>query len=356
MAALSPAMPARTATVCILYLSPTGSDANSGTSVTSPLKTLAGAQARIQQLRPQVDVEIRIKQGTYVAPQLTWNTYVQGHTISFMPVDYQPGDSASDIAGRPIFHGDGTSGRWLLAKSPTGTWIGGTNLRFYYLQVEHYDIGGLGLGGSIGASHVCLPSGICHILHFPTGTAVNNNTVYGMNFFNIGTRYVSGLTDFGTEAILVQNSSGNLIRNNHFMNLVNDGHLGEIHGLYVAHYSNHNTIVANDFRSISGDPVRIRNYSNDNVAEDNTFDHTGRSAFYSDWFCDDACLQAHPDHSAECGSHGNIFRNNDTGGKIGFKGSRISLFQYFPPEEDGVGPLPFCSTQGEPRLSTAGNT
>lgn len=334
---------AQAAEVFTIHLSPTGSDSNSGLSAGSPLKTLARAQVVLAAQAPQSDVEIRIKQGVYVAAPLVWNTYVPGHTITFLPIDYEYGEGIGGIAGRPVFRGNGAGGYWLSARLPSGHPDGATLLRFYYLQVERYGNGGLQLRGGTGQNAQRITT--------PTNAGVNRNTVFGMMFTELGSAYGSA-TGYG--AVNLQNSSDNLIRNNHFVRIVNDSsERGLVHGVYAAHHSKRNHIVANKFSYVSGDPVRTRNDSNDTIAEDNTFTRSGSGASYSEWFCDAACVAAHPGHGRECASHGNFFRRNDTG--TGYSGGSISLWALMPPGLDTTGGSG-CNNEGQPRLRTANNT
>src|SRR5262245_58595580 len=74
--------PAQASTM-VVYLSPTGSDANPGT-LYLPIKSLARALAVLRAQQPTGDVEIRIAQGVYVAAPLKWDFYVKGHTVSFL--------------------------------------------------------------------------------------------------------------------------------------------------------------------------------------------------------------------------------------------------------------------------------
>ncbi len=111
----------------------------------------------------------------------------------------------------------------------------------------------------------------------PKGGGANRNTIYGMYFHRIGSRYNSNI---GYEALGPQNSSGNLIRNNHFLNVENDDPDGSlVHGLYVARHSKRNMIVSNKFLSITGDPMRTRNDSKDSLIEETSSTTPGATPF-----------------------------------------------------------------------------
>jgi hypothetical protein len=335
------AEPAAGTEVFTVYLSPIGSDTNSGRSASQPVKTLAQAQVVIKDAAPRTDVEVRIKQGVYQAPPLVWDTVVVDHTISFMPEDYHYGD-ADTIAGRPVFDGGGQYGYWLNAKAPV-SFTGAMSLRFYYLQVQNYT-NGLVFHGKVTTNS----DGI----RVPSDIGVNHNTVYGMMFIRVGSKFAP---PGGTGALKLQNSSDNDIRNNHFVDIVNpDDTLSAIHAIYIAHYSKRNLIEGNRFERVSGDPVRIRNDSNDNIVERNVFNRTGAKAFYGEWFCDLSCVGNNPGHPRECASHGNWFRYNDAGLKLGYLGTVIPFFDLTPAGNTTTGGTG-CDNEGQDRLRTASN-
>ena len=341
--ALAPAGVAAADEVFVVYLDPAGSDANDGLTPATGVKTLQGAQDILTAAAPQTDVEVRIKQGTYVAPTTTWRFYVAGHTISFMPIDYEYGEKVDGIAGRPLFRSNGTAGYWFSAKLPDGHPGGDTNLRFYYLQVERYSTGGLELNGGTVTNSLGV--------WVPRTAGVNHNSTYGMVFQNLGSKYSSAGFAYG--AIDMVNSSDNLIQNSHFLHVENTGESIElVHALYVAHWSKRNVITANRFYYVSGAPVRMRNDSNDNDIYANTFERAGPISYYSEWFCDTACA-IRDDHARECASHGNVFHDNNT--ITGYSGRDISWWGLSPGDNDYAGGAG-CTNEGQKRIRTYGNT
>lgn len=325
-----------------VYLSPSGVDANSGLSPAEPVQTLARAHEVLHAAAPTTDVEVRIEQGVYVAPSTSWTFLVPGHTVTFLPADYTYGAGADDIAGRPVFRGDGSSGFWLSAQLPEGHPGGDVGLRFYYLQVDQYDLGGLKLDGGIGAIEG---------VQRPTSAGHNGNVIVGMHFTRLGSRW--GGTEHGYGGVDLVNSSNNIILENHFVRLENTG-AGSvlIHGVYLAHHSTANTVRDNRFEMISGDPVRTRNDSNDNEVFHNVFQRSGATAHFSDWFCDTGCAQQNR-RSHECASHGNVFRDNEI--VSGYAGGAISEWHVTPGDIHYAGPAG-CSNEGQPRVLTHGNT
>src|SRR5262245_23491464 len=183
---------------------------------------------------------------------------------------------------------------------------GGTGgLRFYYLEAHHYN-GGISFWGDNG--HDTQDETYNPPLRIQPTPGLNGNTVFGMVFQWIGTKHVGGT--FGYGAILLTNSSDNRIANNHFTQVENAGSIaGLIHGIYVTHFSSRNSITGNDFTTISSDPVKLRNLSNNNNIEGNTFTRSGKNSFYREEFCNRQCAIDN-DKARECASIHNRFAYN----------------------------------------------
>lgn len=327
-----------------VFLDPAGSDTNSGLVASAPVKTLARAQAVLTAAAPETDVEVRIKQGTYTAPTTTWTFIVPGHTVNFMPIDYEYGDGVDDIAGRPVFRSNGTAGYWLRGRMPDTMPEGGDGgLRFYYLRVERYSEGGIALAGryqTVGG------------LRVPADAGFNHNKIFGMELVDIGSTWSSAGYAYG--GVDLVNSSGNLIQNNHFVHLENSGgQAALLHGVYIAHHSNDNVIVSNQFAYVSGDPVRARNDSNHNDIYGNVFERTGQKGQFSDWFCDTSTGCVDSTHPRECASQGNLFHENNN--ISGYDGASLSNWAMIVGNLTYSGATP-CTNDGEQRVRTWGNT
>jgi hypothetical protein len=347
-----------------VYMSATGSDSANGLTPSTAVKSLVRVQEVLRESKPTTDVEVRINQGTYVAPPMhDWRFYIPGHTISFMPVDYQYGEGQDGIAGRPVFRNlaDRPSGYWLqprLPKDPADPMYDGgdSGLRFYYLQVEYYSAGAVSMYGD--SERDITDETYSPPMRKPGSKGLNGNTFSGMVFTHLGSKWAPCGTDcYGFGAIVLTNSSGNKITNNHFVNIENHGNYGGyIHGLYVTHFSSGNTMNANRFSYNSGDPVKIRDRSNFNTVESNTFTRSGRAGFYRDEFCDLACVKANPEVGArQCASYHNRFANNhlisDYNG-----GNSSEAWTLQPAGLTNAGGAPCTIPAGDQRLSTAGNT
>jgi hypothetical protein len=237
----------------------------------------------------------------YRLEHVEWTHTSPTYTISFMPSDYVVGADIDTIAGRPVFDGGGTQEWFFELHSSNGE---PTNLRFYYLRIQNYTSGGIAFVGA----------------ESPAARAFWNgyNTVYGCYFYRLGDKYDPTARDTGIGALDLGNSDHNLIRNNFFAYLENrPATLTHIHGVYLAHGSDYNVIVKNDFSKITGDPIKVRDYSNFNQILSNAFTRTGQVAFFRD-----------APSAGECGSWRNEFRSNTLW--CGYSGGAIKVFMDSP--------------------------
>lgn len=327
--------------VLTVWVSAAGSDSNDGTRA-SPVKTLARVQQILRTAAPDADVEVRIDQGTYLAGTTSWDHYIPGHFITFLPADYEIGGNVDSFAGRPVFRSNGQPGYWFVAKVPAGHTGGNvmSRLRFYYLQVEYY-----GQGGILFAGETQDVDGF----RVPT-VGLNGNYVYGMKFEHLGSVWGNGVGYGGVSPL---NSSGNTIANNHFRYLENvSPQEAAVHGIYALHGSDNNVVRNNSFYVVSGHPMRVRNQSNGNNVYANTFTGTGGAA-YSEWFCDPACQAANPGAPLECASSGNVFHNNTLVSRYG--GGTLLEYWLYPAGMTNPGP-DGCPALPGPRVTTYGNS
>ncbi|HEX6683741.1 MAG TPA: hypothetical protein VF062_13140 [Candidatus Limnocylindrales bacterium] len=102
-----------------IYLAPQGNDASSRLTLADAVAGLERAEQVLAAANPGMDVEIRIANGEYVAGTNDWRTYVGGHTISFLPLNYTHAGSLP-LGGRPVFRSDGRPGYWMWAAVPFG--------------------------------------------------------------------------------------------------------------------------------------------------------------------------------------------------------------------------------------------
>ncbi|KAI0812127.1 pectin lyase fold/virulence factor [Xylaria sp. FL0064] len=319
MLALGPALvPATT-----LYMSPSGSDSNTGASATSALKTLKGVLTKVTAAKPTDAVNIVVSEGTYLSQVVTW-TYFNGKPITFSP--------PVGAGTKPIFDGEGTGLTWFTMGDSAAASVP-TNLHFIGLTVTNYWLGlDLGCDKAPGNSF---------------------NEVRNMLFERVGAFYTHGLPNLkGYAALRLRQSSNNTITGNRFHGVknsnaadsdgdgVNEDLTAYIHAIYAAHNSRGNVISDNEFNQVTGDAVRTRDGSDDNLIEGNRFITVGKYSAYSDWIADTG---------DECPSHNNRFKDNTVGDG------------YFGPFKEGYvthvyGPDDRCSTGGTlpPRIIESG--
>ena len=312
----------------VLYLAPSGNDARDGLTEATAIETLTRAQELLSAASVDRDAEVRVMPGTYYGQKVTWSYTRPDHKVSFVR---WPADSEQ----RPVFDGCTSAG----GGCPGGTWFGlrhsggeETNLVFHYIHVRNYSTA-ISLNGARDAE----------------ATSNGSNRIFGCYFEDIGNVFNSSLNP-STAAVRLVNSDDNEIINNHFVNVVNTRSGALIHAIYVAHMSDRNQILRNRFKGSTGDPVRLRDYSNDNVISDNRFIKVGTSAGYTDWYCDhevrDDCTKPEP----ECPSWGNQFRDNLLDGT--WACTTLPTFEYFQDATTTGCSAPSASAR---RLRTSGN-
>jgi hypothetical protein len=314
-----------------LYVAPGGDDAKTGLSLADAVLTLKRVHAIVAQSKPGRDVEVRIAPGRYHGQKVTWTYTMPDHRITFMPLN--------NDKNRPVY--DGCLVENVTEPStqcPGGTWFildhaGGTetNLHFEYIRVERYGTA-ISLNGNRNAE----------------ATSNGSNRLFGCYFWNIGNGFNPALAA-STAAVRLVNSDDNEIINNHFVDIINASSGGLLHAIYAAHMSDRNLIQANRFERGTGDPVRIRDYSNDNRILANRFIKIGTAA-YSDWYCDHEVETACTKPAPECPSWRNEFRDNVLDGS--WSCQALTVWKLYQDDiTAGCTPPP-----GAARVSTSGNT
>ncbi|KAI1110533.1 pectin lyase fold/virulence factor [Nemania sp. NC0429] len=314
--------PALVPAITTLYLSPSGSDSNTGASATRALKTLGGVLARVKAAKPSDAVDVIVASGTFVGQSVVW-TYFTGQPITFA--------AAADATTKPVFDGEGASNLTWFTMGDSADVATPTNLRFVGLKVTNYWLGlDLGRDKAPGNSH---------------------NEVRNMLFERVGGLYAreqpsTNPNPKGYAALRLRRSSNNTITGNRFHGVKNPGSgagsgadaedlTSYIHAIYLAHGARGNVVADNEFNQVTGDAVRTRDGSDDNLIQGNRFVVAGKYSAYSDWI-DDAA------GDKECPSRGNVFKDNVVGdGYFGpFKPGFVT-HTYGPDDRcsDGV-PLP----------------
>ncbi len=304
-------------------LSPTGDD---DAPVGAPLRTLAEVHRRLVASPPTCDVDVSVAPGLYRSQRVAWTFTMAEHRITI---------HAEDTADRPVFDGceEGgacAGGTFFQLRASDGE---PTNLSFRYLRVQNYSTA-FSFNGNRN-----------------TPSANNgHNVLYGMYFDRIGGEY----SDSGapsTACIRLVNSDHNTIANSHFVDIRNGLSPALLHAIYVAHNSGDNIIRANRFLRNTGDPVRIRDASDNNVVQGNRFLQSGNSAPYSHWYCDSDVRTDCTRPAPECPSWGNELRDNIFDGLWNCDDGPYFVYHQDEMTADCVPPSPTAR-----RLRTSGNS
>lgn len=219
-----------------VYLATSGNDDSAGSSA-APVKTLQGVK-RVLKAQASSSATIIVRPGVYYeSTMVKWGDVPQ-QALTFR----RDGGTA-----RPVFDGSRLTGS-------TQYWMntaGGPVLDVRELQVRNYRTGALRLD-------------------------TDGNTVRNMVFEKLGNRHVSG--GDGYAAVHLLGSSDNVITRNVFRDLENTDCPGCIHGVYAATDSDGNQITDNRFSDVTGDVVRLRDGTDDNLIEANSFTTSGSAA------------------------------------------------------------------------------
>jgi hypothetical protein len=299
----------------VIYLSPMGSDTAAGT-YEQPIRSFERAGEILAAAAPDSDVVVRLRsdQGPYIDYSVVWTYCNPAHSTTFEPF---PADTPA------VFRGDGPdppTGPFFTLEAARGE---PTNIVLKGLHIEAY------------------ASRIFYFLgdrENPASGWNGRNRIEDCMFRNIG-NYWSPTSPIVYGAITFVNSRDNMIKNCIFSAFANantavsqsdarefpeisldveraaDGTdvtaamALPIVGVYIAHHSSRDTIMACTMDSIFGDPVRMRDASNGTLIDQCVFTRAGYNAVCSMWFCDAEyldCDKVHP----ECPSCFAVLRNS----------------------------------------------
>jgi hypothetical protein len=295
-----------------VWVSPAGSDSNDGLSAATPFKTLQRAGDWLCSGGPRCPgrgqpVVIRLAQTTFSAAARAVNTYRFNpgdgpafaatattawhyfdpqYPTTFQPWSYQPGDSWAQVAakgGHPTFDGGFAADSGFVFTPLTAMRTGSTRLNFVYTRWQRFRRSPIVLSG--GLRTTVTDDGIT--VYTQTDFTANGVTFYGNYFYQVGNHFrPANALAYG--AVLANNSSGDVYRNNHFVQLMNkkaNQDTVHVHGLYIGHGSNNSLVEANSFVDITGDAVRQRDRSHATVVRNNTFRRAGAFAYFDDYYC-----------------------------------------------------------------------
>ncbi|HIT75278.1 MAG TPA: DUF1565 domain-containing protein [Candidatus Avipropionibacterium avicola] len=247
LAMMLPPTTAHAAAPTVIHIAPDGDDSGSG-SEASPFRTLAKANAHLEETKPATDVEVRLAPGTYTETGTRW-TYHSEHATLIT------GDG-----GTATFSGQDTYGNYILKFGPEGTDRVAMNL-----TVRH-----LGFTGSSNGLQVI------------NATTV---TLSSLVFNKIGTHYTGIGT--GYAALSIQNVSGVGVWSPKFTDIVNTAdQQGLVHAIYAANNADNITVHDPVVSRVSGDPLRFRNGSDNFVINGGSVSNSGRYSAFSEWYND----------------------------------------------------------------------
>lgn len=263
-----------------VYVSPKGNDKADGGSPTAAVKTFDRALQLATSLAGKGDVSIRFLEGDYGdgTMKVVWPN-AAGSRLTL---------AAEGGKGKVVFDGQGSGKTWLQVTDAPGP---KSNIAIRGFVVRNYRQAIQFAGDRFAAE----PS--------MTDNAVENNV-----FENIG-QFKEGVPP-ALAAIHMLNTSKTTVQGNVFRNVRNLQKCDGLHAIYMAGGSSNNTIVDNEFDGGCGDTIKVRDRSNFNKIERNTFEHQAGHSLFVDSFCDARKQAECKDAKQECPSWGNVFRGN----------------------------------------------
>jgi hypothetical protein len=268
----------------VIHLSPVGRDTNDGLAADRPLATLQRAlDVAVQVTSHNAEVLVQVEPGRYNRQAVVTSARTDGTRIHIA------GRLNSAGAG-PEFVGDPYRKlTWLTLKAatgrPTGLVISGLHIREYKTAIS--------LEGDREREAA-----------YNAGNVIRNNV-----FEEIGSLAGAGKYN-STAAIRLSNSKDNLIEDNRFRSIRNAEGCGSLHAIYAAHFSAGNIIRRNDFTDLCGSAIKLRDRSNGNLIERNTFSRLEKVPAVEEWFCDMSARKDCTKKQGECPSTGNHVVDN----------------------------------------------
>lgn len=285
-----------------IYVAANGSDANDGSSAQRPVATLAAAvrAAAARSARTGEDMTVQVAPGMYRGQTLMLDDKQMRGRLTIA-------GTSSKADSYPAFYGNGT-GTFLRYDGSAGR---DTGLTVRNLRIVDY------------ATAITLNGNRNDARAFNRGTTISGNI-----FARIGTDTTKGLGK-STAAVRLVNSHDNVIENNWFKTIRNYPvtACAGLHAMYVAHGSSGNRIVGNTIEDFCGSAVKLRDSSDNNIIDRNTFRTTDRTSGIEEWFCDLGKSEECTKKSGECPSTGNLARGNRFDGidqlrRVNIRGTR----------------------------------
>ena len=234
----------------VLYLSPSGSDSNSGLDNLNPLKTLEAANRKLSSVRPSNAVTVYLLNGTYTCTETIRWTYRSKYTTTIV------GQSRDGV----ILDG-GRLDKAISIRTPEGM---NANIR-----LKNFTIRNCANAVSVDGNQKVYSGFIGKVYMFD------------MTFRNIGGKYSDSQ---GYGAIRILNGANCVLSGCKFINIFNVTDQRLLHAVYMAHFSRKCVVQDCEVDGCSGDVFRVRNYSNYNTFRDNIIRNCINKTILADWF------------------------------------------------------------------------
>lgn len=263
-----------------IYVSPQGDDRAEGVSPTLAVKSFGRALQLGSRLANKKEVVVKFLDGNYGDMNLRV-VWPYGATAKLTI-------EADSDKGRVVFDGRSGSKTWMqVVDSPgpeSNVVVRGFVVRNYRQAIQ--------FAGD----------------RFAVESSLTNNLIEHNVFENIG--QFKDDVEPALAAIHMLNTSHSIIRGNTFRNIKNLQRCDGLHAIYLAGGSSNNMITDNTFDGGCGDTIKVRDRSNFNKIERNSFSRQDGRSLFVDSFCDPRKQVECKDAKQECPSWGNIFKSN----------------------------------------------
>jgi Right handed beta helix region len=263
-----------------LYVAPNGNDSNAGTAA-APLASLNGANAKLPATLTK-DYRIIVRGGTY---RQHWAVWTKSSPSQRIHIEAAAGET-------PIF--DGRAAGASLTVMPVALHLltpdTVANITVRGLTIQNYGQMGIMLRGACNRifdneiKDIGNLAADCKQVPLPAP----NQSQLGWVFKRPEcTEWAGdGCKCEGYGAIDMPGASRTVVKHNDIINSINGSQFGSkaglMHAMYVAYQSQQNLLEDNYVRGVSGNPVKFRDGSSNNVAKNNYLERAGNGNFFVD--------------------------------------------------------------------------
>lgn len=234
----------------VLYISPNGSDNNSGLNNLNPLKTLTAANRKLNSVQPQENVTVYLMKGVHAYTDTIRWTYRGRYITTIVGEDRE----------ETILDG-GRIDKLISVRTPEGM---NSNLRIKTLTIRNC------------ANAITIDGNQKVFSGF-----IGKVYLIDLDIRNVGGRYADSQ---GYGAIRILNGGNCLVKGCKFINIFNKTDPRLLHAIYFAHFSRKCIVENCEVDGCSGDVFRVRNYSNSNIFRNNTIRNCIDKTILGDWF------------------------------------------------------------------------